>query len=124
MMKRSFPSLVVAAVVLAACGGQRATLRPGPDDQPDYRMEIRNQNFYSVNVYLYRDGFRDRLGTVDGATTRTFTFNWSYPDVRILLDFVGSGCIRTESMAVVQGDDLLLIVQGGDHLKASRSLCR
>ncbi len=122
-MKRSFPSLVAAAVVLAACGGQQATPRPEPDDQPDYRMEIRNQNFYGVNVYLYRDGFRDRLGTVDGARTRTFTFNWLYPDVRILLDFVGSGCVRTESMAVVQGDDLLLIVQAGDHLNSSRSLC-
>ena len=122
-MKRSFPSLVAAAVVLAACGGQQATLRPGPDDQPDYRIEIRNQNFYGVNVYLHRDGFRDRLGTVDGLTTRTFTFNWLYPDVRILLDFVGSGCVQTESMSVVQGDDLLLIVQAGDHLKASRSLC-
>ncbi len=123
-MKRSFPSLVAAAVVLAACGGQRATPRPGPDDQPDYRIEIRNQNFYGVNVYLYRDGFRDRLGTVDGTTTRTFTFDWSGLDVRILLDFVGSGCVLTESMPVVQGDDLLLIVQAGDHLSSSRSLCR
>ena len=122
-MKRSFPSLVAAAVVLAACGGQRATPRPGPDDQPDYRIEIRNQNFYGVNVYLYRDGFRDRLGTVDGLTTRTFTFNTVYTDVRILVDFVGSGCVLTESMTVVQGDDLLVIVRAGDHRNASRSRC-
>ena len=122
-MKRSFPSLVAAAVVLAACGGQQAAPRPGPDDQPDYRIEIRNQNFYGVNVYLYRDGFRDRLGTVDGVTTRTFTFNTVYTDVRILVDFVGSGCVLTESMAVVQGDDLLVIVRAGDHRNASRSLC-
>ena len=122
-MNRSIPLLVVAAAVLAACGGPGPTSRTAPDDQPDYRIEIRNQNFYSVNVYLYRDGFRHRLGTVDGITTRTFTFDWSDPDVRILLDFIGSGCVRTEAMEVVQGDDLLLIVQAGDHQRASRSLC-
>ncbi len=122
-MKRSFPSLVAAAIVLAACGGQQTTPRPAPDDQPDYRIEIRNQNFNGVTAYLYRDGFRNRLGQVDGNTTRTFTFNWLYPEVRVLLDFIGSGCVRTESMAVVQGDDLLLIVGAGDHRNSSRSLC-
>ncbi len=122
-MNRSIPLLVVAAAVLAACGGPGPTPRAAPDDQPDYRIEIRNQNFSGVNVYIYRDGFRHRIGTVDGITTRTLTFDWSYPDVRILLDFIGGGCIRTDTMGVVQGDDLLLIVQAGDHRRASRSLC-
>ena len=40
------------------------------------------------------------------------------------MDFLGGGgCIRTESMSVVEGDDLLLIIQVNDHRKASRSLC-
>ncbi len=122
-MKRSFLSLVAVAVVLAACAGRRTAPRPEPDDQPDYRIEVRNQNFNGVNVYLYRDGFRDRLGTVDGNTTRTFTFNWVFPDVRVLFDFIGGGCLRTESMAVVEGDDLLLIIGANDHRNSSRSLC-
>ena len=95
-----------------------------PRDEPDYRIEVRNRNFYAVNVYIYRVGFRDRLGDVPAGMTRTFTFDWPLNEVSILMDFLGGGgCIRTESMSVVQGDDLLLIIQVNDHRKASRSLC-
>lgn len=98
--------------------------RTMPADEADYRIEVRNRNFYAVNVYIYRDGFRNRLGDVPAGTTRTFTFDWPLGDVRILMDFLGGGgCIRTESMSVIEGDDLLLIIQVNDHQKASRSLC-
>ena len=122
-MKRCFSSLVAVTVVLAACAGRRTTPRIDPDDQADYRIEVRNQNFNGVNVYLYSDGFKNRLGTVTGNQTRTFPFDWLYPEVRILFDFVGGGCVRTESMAVVRGDDLLLIIGANDHRNSSRALC-
>lgn len=125
-MTRRSTLLLLAALgyLVAGCGGQGTAPRTMPRDEPDYRIEVRNRNFYAVNVYIYRDGFRDRLGEVPAATTRTFTFDWPLNEVRILTDFLGGGgCIRTESMSVVEGDDLLLIIQVNDHRKASRSLC-
>ena len=125
-MTRGSTLLLLAALgyLVAGCGGQGTAPRTMPRDEPDYRIEVRNRNFYAVNVYIYRDGFRDRLGEVPAATTRTFTFDWPLNEVRILTDFLGGGgCIRTESMSVVEGDDLLLIIQVNDHRKASRSLC-
>jgi hypothetical protein len=110
--------------LVCGCGGQAQAPRTAPEDEADYRLEVRNRNFYSINVYLYRDGFQSRLGEIPSYTTRDFTFDWPLADVRLLIDFLsGGGCIRTESLPLVEGDDLLLIVRAEDHRRASRTLC-
>ncbi len=76
-------SLAALGCLVAGCGGQRTAPRTMPRDAPDYRIEVRNRNFYAVNVYIYRVGFRDRLGDVPAGTTRTFTFDWTLNEVSI-----------------------------------------
>ena len=116
--------VVIAGCMTGACGGQRAEPRTAPGDERDYRLEVQNQNFYSINVYLFLEGYRDRLGQVTGGQTETFAFDWPVEEVSILIDFVaGGGCIRTESLSVVEGDDLLLIVRATDDRRANRALC-
>jgi hypothetical protein len=113
-----------AALALAGCGAETEGPRTAPAQEPEYRLEIRNQNFYAVNAYLVRATFRDRLGQVDGKTTQTFAFDWPLEEVQILLDFVGTpGCVRTEALPVVEGDDLLLIILPGYHRRASLEQC-
>lgn len=113
-----------AAIAWGGCGSQTEGPRTAPADEPAYRLEVRNQNFYAVTTYLVRSGFRDRLGQVEGKTTQTFAFDWPLEDVQILLDFVGiPGCVRTEAMPVVEGDDLLLIILPGYQRRASLEQC-
>ena len=87
-------------------------------------LEVRNQNFNSVTVYLYRLGARDRMGVVEGNTTQTYSFDSQFTAVRILMSFLAGGCVLTEELSLVEGDDLLLIVGAGDDRRASRDACR
>jgi hypothetical protein len=123
MMGRGL-ALLMAGWLACGCGRQAEAPRTAPEGEADYRLEVRNRNFYSVNVYIYRDGFRDRLGDVPAKQNRNFTFDWPLTEVSLLIDFQsGGGCIRTESLPLVEGDDLLLIVGAEDHRRARRELC-
>ncbi len=116
--------VAVVGIVVGGCGAEQEAPRTTPADAPDYRLEVRNQNFYAVTTYLVRAGHRERLGQVDGKTTQTFAFDWPLTEVQVLFDFVGViGCLRTESLPVVRGDDLLVIVLPGNHRRASQQLC-
>ena len=87
-------------------------------------VEVQNQNHNSATVYAYREGFRDRLGVVEAADTKTFAFRWPTYYVRFLINFLGQGCVITESLSVDPGDDLLLVIRVIDDEGADRSLCR
>jgi hypothetical protein len=86
-------------------------------------VEVQNQNHNSATVYAYREGFRDRLGYVEAASTKTFEFRWPTYDVRFLVDFLAQGCVLTDRLAVDPGDDLLLIIRVIDDDGASQNRC-
>lgn len=123
MMQRSIA--VASLLVAAACAsGGQPTRAPRTERGYDYTLEVRNQNFNAVTVYLYRLGSRDRMGVVEGNTTQTYNFDSQFTEVRILMSFLAGGCVLTEELPLVEGDDLLLIVGAGDDRRASRDACR
>ena len=69
---RSFrgATLLLLFLVLGACatGRQRQPLPPVVETT----VEVRNQNFLDMNIYVTGSGHRVRLGTVTGSGTRTF----------------------------------------------------
>ena len=113
---------VVLATTACASQGQQA---PQPQAR-DYALtvEVQNQNYNSATVYAYREGFRDRLGVVEATDTKTFAFRWPTYSVRFLINFLGQGCVITESLSVDPGDDLLLVIRVIDDDSANRSRCR
>ncbi len=125
-MTQILPPSTWCCVVLAttACASRpQQALSPQAEDNT-LTVEVRNQNFNSATVYAYRGGFRDRLGTVEAADTKTFAFRWPTYSVRFLINFLGQGCVITESLSVDPGDDLLLIIRVFDDNGADRSRCR
>ncbi len=123
MMQRSIA--VASLLVAAACAsGGQPTRATRTERGYDYTLEVRNQNFNAVTVYLYRLGSRDRMGVVEGNTTQTYSFDSPFTEVRILMSFLAGGCVLTEELPLVEGDDLLLIVGAGDDRRASRDACR
>jgi hypothetical protein len=109
--------------LVVACGGKGQAVRPEPDRDEDYELEVSNENFYPVTIYAYRDGYRRRIGDVGANDTKTFLFNWSGGDLRFQIRFLAVGCIFSDRLAVTRGDDLQLIVEASDHNRASRALC-
>ncbi len=110
-------------LLVVACGGKGQTVRPEPDRDEDYELEVSNENFYPVTIYAYRDGYRRRIGDVDANDTKTFLFNWSGTSLRFQIRFLAVGCIFSDRLPVTRGDDLQLIVEASDHNRASRTLC-
>jgi hypothetical protein len=110
-------------LLVVACGGKGHTVRPEPDRDEDYELEVRNDNFYPATIYAYRDGYRRRIGEVAANETKTFLFHWSGTDLRFQIRFLAVGCIFSERLPVTRGDDLQLIVEASDHHRASRALC-
>lgn len=67
---------IVGLAALAACASQRDTpdgdLMDVPRDSGPTRIQVENQNFADMTIYVIRSGQRYRLGTVPGHATRTF----------------------------------------------------
>ena len=125
-MTRSITPSTLGCLVLAtaACGSSLSETRLPPPESQELTVEVRNHNHNAITVYVYRGGFRDRLGFVEAANTQTFTFRWPTNDVRFLIDFLAQGCLLTESLPVEAGDELLLIVRVVDNQDASQAQCR
>ncbi len=126
-MARIFiPPSILCCVVLATTACASRAQQPLLPQAADHTLsvEVRNQNVNSVTVYAYRGGFRDRLGIVEAADTKSFAFTWPTYDVRFMINFLAQGCVITESLSVNPGDDLLVIIQVFDHDGANGSRCR
>jgi hypothetical protein len=104
-------SLLTAAIAGACAPG--ATLPRGTDRSAS--VEVENQAFLDVNVYVVRSSQRIRLGTVTGHSTRVFAVPSNLVGtgamVRFLADFIGSD--RTpisEEMVIWPGDRVELTI--------------
>lgn len=69
---------VVALFAIAACSrnkpGAQEELEPRPDPIP---VNVHNENYLDMNVFVVVSGVRRRLGTVSGNGTTKFTIPWS-----------------------------------------------
>lgn len=105
-LTRRGPTIVfVAAVALlaGACGSSTAGRTPAFDGATDegLTITIRNQRTGEVRLWVWIDGARRTLGTVQGVDTRTFRTRLDHvAEVRLEFDVtLGSHCItRTVSL--------------------------
>lgn len=121
MPYRSTALTIAAVLTTFACGG--AT--PGaeglsPEGRQMVSVEVRNRNFYDANIYYWFPSTgRQRLGTVGGNSTRTFTFPWHTGEIRMIMDFIGANASVTEELTADPGDQLMLEILPQAHLRSA-----
>jgi len=75
-MKIQFARLAIAVVMIgvaAACSHSAKHVEDGEDFNAVTRVQVENQAFLDMNIYVLSDGGgRRRLGTVTGNTNQTF----------------------------------------------------
>ncbi|MDE0075256.1 MAG: hypothetical protein OXR82_11170 [Gammaproteobacteria bacterium] len=114
-------TLLVAA--LAACTSTRGEPRP-PGRVEGISLEVNNQSRNAVTIYVWSDTYQNRLGMVEALNRDTFNFRWNLAGrVYFLMDFLAQGCVLSEPIDVIDGDELILTVQPIDHRRASRAAC-
>ena len=109
---RGWLALLLTVTVTAACGGKQAAgdavLQGGA---PELTLVVQNFNFNDATVYAVGAGRREQLGRVPGNGEERFTFRWTSPDIRVVVDFLSGGEQTTESMPVAAGDVLELVIE-------------
>lgn len=117
-------AVVLALAVLAGCTSTRSEPRP-PGRAEGISLEVNNQSRNAVTIYVWSDTYQNRLGMVEALNRDTFNFRWNLAGrVYFLMDFLAQGCVLSEPIDVIDGDELILTVQPIDHRRASRAACR
>ena len=112
--------LLLLLLVSGACRSAReaADQEPGPERGPA-TLEVENQNFLDMTVYVVDGGVRQRLGVARGNSTTSLAI----PDrlirggaspLRFLADPIGGeGLPVTEEIVVEPGDTVRLVIPPG-----------
>lgn len=124
-MWKKMNTLVAAAlaVTLSACAGNAGPQSgPLPPEGPSTEVQVTNNNWADMNVYVERGGMRTRLGTVTSMTSRRFdiprAFTTSSSSVRLVADPIGSReSHMTQPVQVFPGQTLEFTIQ--NHLAIS-----
>ena len=110
-MKRSRATLVGSLVLAAACSVFRPSVDPPSpfveQRETTIQITVDNQDFRDATLWMNWNGTKQRLGTVTGKTTLTFTTPWRDFQVRLAVDFLGGGVLD-------EGDPIL--VSPGEHI--------
>ena len=104
--------LLVGVLVGGACSTAQediADLAPGAQDE--LALTVENYNFNDVTLYALAVGIRERVGRVRGSGRETFTFRWPRQSLQMEVVFLSGGRMVTETMPVVPGDRLDLIIE-------------
>lgn len=99
------------AVVIAGCGGNTG----GPGLIPDTPtiLQVENNRFNDMRIYVYQGGQRIRLGTANGKQTSTFKLAKSlvFNGSRLRFEAVpigGQGSSVSEEITVSPGENITL----------------
>lgn len=112
-MRPLLPLLVLSLLSTSGCGPTRPS-RPGGD--PVTTLEVDNQNFSDMTVYLVNGGQRVRLGRATGKTRTTMTLPrgvLTFPrELQFQADPMGgrAGSV-TNRLWVTPGDRVVLILR-------------
>jgi hypothetical protein len=112
----SFPRALVLLSLLVATTACGAMMRRGPvvEGEPT-TVEVQNQNFLDMTVYVWSGQQRVRLGTVTGLTTRVLTLPRSMvfgtATVRFEMNPIGSReRPMSQEITVREGEQIVLII--------------
>ena len=105
---------LLTALALIVLGCHRGNVEP-INPQAETALNVDNQNFLDMNVYLVRSGQRIRLGTVPGLSSRVIMLRPEYVGYGADLQFEvhpigGQGNPITESISVHPGDVIRLTI--------------
>jgi hypothetical protein len=112
--KALFPfALVLSIGALAGCGraseGPTGDALGGDPAVETLDVTVENQNFNDATITaLWEGGSRERLGSVTGLTTQTFTVEPRSSAVRFEIDFLAGGDFVGELIAANPGDHIEL----------------
>jgi hypothetical protein len=106
----------VAALALAACSHSAPASQPEPQSQTNAgaaSVKVENLSVVDMDVYVWSNGQRVRLGMVSGGETHTFPLSAAViqvsPNVRFELRPIGGGrSPRTQTITVMPGDQVEL----------------
>lgn len=108
--------IIALAALGVLLGAAACSARHPRSDDPPTRVEVQNQKFLDVTVYVYSSGGqRVRLGTVPGVTTRTLTIPpnliFGMTSLRFEADPIGSTQSPVSDEIVVEpGETVVLII--------------
>ncbi len=112
--------MVLLAILCLGCHNRTADGSPAPVDAPraDIILLVRNHHWLDLNVYLMRGTLKQRLGTVTGASEKSFNIPWARlageTGLRLLADPVGQREeLREEVLAVNPGSVVEWTIEGG-----------
>lgn len=111
MHRRQWLALTLTAG-LVACGGARRT---PPDAQPETTVEVDNQGFLDMTIYLIAGSARIRLGIAGGARVTTLRIPPQYvfgvSSLQFLADPIGGRRAPvSDTINVSPGDRLRLVI--------------
>ena len=117
--------LPILLASLTGCAGPREPTARPPGRPEGISLEVQNQSRNAVTIYVWSDTYQNRLGMVEALNNDTFSFRWNLAGrVYFLMDFLAQGCVLSDPIDVMDGDQLILTVQPLDHRRASRAACR
>ena len=109
-MSRAF--ILTLALLSAGCHGAKSG---APEPQAETTLRVENRNFLDANIFVVRDGQRIRLGMAPGLASHVFTIPSNIvtgaPQLRFEIHLIGGrGNPRTETIAVLPGDEVVLTI--------------
>lgn len=106
--------VALIAVLATACGSARSSgdspFEEGAGSGDSVRVTIENRNFKDATVWALWNGNRIRVGRVTGNTTDTFQMRYRGDEVRFEVDFLAGDDYVGESIGVLPGDHLELVI--------------
>jgi hypothetical protein len=101
-------TLVVLLLLLGGCRHKDPEGAAVPADAPkeDVTLLVRNHHWLDINIYMMHGNVRQRLGTVTGASEKSFTIPWArltgQIGLQLIADPVGQSGVLTEEVNAVR----------------------
>src|SRR5262245_34858163 len=107
--------LLGLALLAAACSHSARSQASAPEPQQKTTVQVRNQNFSDMNVFVLGAGQRVRLGFVTGLSTQVFTLPADIvrisPQLRFEIHPIGTNRNPiSETISVMPGDQVTLTI--------------
>jgi hypothetical protein len=117
--------LIALLGLSTACGASRTTVASGPEPlSSEIPVQIDNQNYSDMNIYVVRNGQRLLLGLAGGLTKTTLTIRNAVRGdgrVRLLAEPIGGvRPIATPTLVVPQGQSIFWTI-GSDPATSTAS---